>query len=64
MRPATRRIPKSLIEINGEPFLAHQLRLLYRSGLQRVTLCVGYLGEMVEFEDLVLKNLRSFEGWS
>jgi hypothetical protein len=23
-----------------------------------------YLGEMVEFEDLALKNLRSFEGWS
>jgi hypothetical protein len=23
-----------------------------------------YLGEMVEFEDLALKNLRGFEGWS
>ena len=23
-----------------------------------------YLGEMVEFESLVLKNLRTFEGWS
>ena len=23
-----------------------------------------YLGEMVEFEDLALKNLRNFEGWS
>jgi Domain of unknown function (DUF4178) len=23
-----------------------------------------YLGEMVEFDDLALKNLRSFEGWS
>lgn len=23
-----------------------------------------YLGEMVEFEDLALKNLRTFEGWS
>ena len=22
-----------------------------------------YLGEFVEFEDLKLKNLRSFEGW-
>ena len=23
-----------------------------------------YLGEFVEFEDLKLKNLRQFEGWS
>jgi hypothetical protein len=23
-----------------------------------------YLGESIEFEDLNLKNLRSFEGWS
>ena len=23
-----------------------------------------YLGELVEFEDLKLKNLRQFEGWS
>ena len=25
---------------------------------------VLYLGELVEFDDLKLKNLRSFEGWS
>ena len=47
LRPTTEKIPKALIEINGEPFLAHQLRLLRRSGLERVVLCVGYLGEMV-----------------
>jgi len=23
-----------------------------------------YLGELVEFDDLKLKNLRQFEGWS
>jgi len=48
LRPVTEKIPKALIEINGEPFLAHQLRLLAASGIQRVTLCVGYLGEMLE----------------
>jgi len=48
LRPVTERIPKSLIEINGEPFLAHQLRLLAANGIRRVTLCVGFLGEMVE----------------
>ena len=47
LRPATEKIPKSLIEINGEPFLAHQLRLLHSRGVRRAVLCVGYLGEMV-----------------
>lgn len=48
MRPVTEKIPKALIEINGEPFLAHQLRLLVSKGVRRATLCVGYLGQMLE----------------
>lgn len=47
LRPLTETIPKSLVEINGEPFLAHQLRLLRANGVERVVLCVGYLGEQV-----------------
>lgn len=47
LRPLTETIPKSLIEIHGEPFLAHQLRLLSEVGVTRVVLCVGYLGEQV-----------------
>jgi NDP-sugar pyrophosphorylase family protein len=47
LRPVTERIPKSLIEINGEPFLAHQLRLLRNRGIERVVLCAGYLGEAI-----------------
>jgi NDP-sugar pyrophosphorylase family protein len=47
LRPVTETIPKALIEIAGEPFLAHQLRLLRAAGYERVVLCVGYLGEMV-----------------
>jgi len=43
----TERIPKSLIEIAGQPFIAHQLRLLHDQGLRRVVLCAGYLGEMI-----------------
>jgi NDP-sugar pyrophosphorylase family protein len=37
-----------LIEVSGEPFLAHQLRLLKSSGLSRVVICAGYLGEMIQ----------------
>jgi N-acetyl-alpha-D-muramate 1-phosphate uridylyltransferase len=47
LRPVTEKIPKALIEINGEPFLAHQLRLLHARGIRRAVLCVGHLGEMI-----------------
>jgi NDP-sugar pyrophosphorylase family protein len=43
----TSRIPKSLVSIAGEPFIVHQLRLLRREGVDRVVMCVGYLGEMI-----------------
>jgi MurNAc alpha-1-phosphate uridylyltransferase len=45
--PAALSVPKSLIEVEGEPFIAHQLRLLRRQGLTRVLLCVGHLGELI-----------------
>src|SRR5664280_2820609 len=48
LRPATERVPKALIEVAGEPFLAHQLRLLRRHGFERVVLSVGHLGEKIE----------------
>ena len=40
--------PKPLVEVAGEPFLFHQLRLLRAHGAERVVLCVGYLGERIE----------------
>src|SRR3954465_1890294 len=39
--------PKPLVEVAGEPFLFHQLRLLKRHGAERAVLCVGYLGEKI-----------------
>ena len=48
LRPLTESIPKSLIEINGEPFLWHQLRLLRENGVSRVVLCLSYLGGQVQ----------------
>ncbi len=48
LRPATGIIPKALIPIHGEPFIAHQLRLLSSAGADRVVLCVGHLGEMIQ----------------
>ena len=47
LRPITETIPKALIDIAGEPFIAHQLRLLHSRGLRRVVLCVGHMGERI-----------------
>jgi NDP-sugar pyrophosphorylase family protein len=44
----TKSIPKSQLPVAGEPFVAHQLRLLQSNGIQHVILCVGHLGEMIE----------------
>lgn len=43
----TKDRPKPLVEVLGEPFLAHQLRLLRAGGIDRVLLSVGYKGEMI-----------------
>lgn len=40
--------PKTLAPIHGIPFLAHLLDHLYRRGLRRVTLCLGYGSTHVE----------------
>jgi NDP-sugar pyrophosphorylase family protein len=47
LRPITEKIPKLLVEVADEPFFSHQIRLLKKSGLTRLILCVGYLGERI-----------------
>jgi NDP-sugar pyrophosphorylase family protein len=48
LRPITEKIPKSLIEINGLPFVYHQLELLEKKGFKNIHFCLGFLGEQVE----------------
>jgi NDP-sugar pyrophosphorylase family protein len=48
LHPTTEKIPKSLLDVNGEPFVAHQLRLLQSKGIRRVVLCVGHLGALIK----------------
>ena len=48
LRPHTLQVPKAMIDVAGEPFIARQLRLMHREGVSRVVLCVGYLGEQIE----------------
>lgn len=47
LRPITEKIPKLLVEVAGEPFFSHQLRLLKRNGLDHIVVCAGYLGDMI-----------------
>lgn len=42
-----RDIPKPLLEVAGEPFLLHQLRLLSAYGVTDAVICVGYLGQQI-----------------
>jgi NDP-sugar pyrophosphorylase family protein len=48
LHPVTKTIPKSLIELQGQAFITHQLRWLQREGVRHVILCVGFLGEQIE----------------
>jgi MurNAc alpha-1-phosphate uridylyltransferase len=40
-------LPKSLVSVNGEPFIVHQLRLLHGQGIEDVVLCVGHLEKLL-----------------
>ncbi|HVR05724.1 MAG TPA: NTP transferase domain-containing protein [Solirubrobacteraceae bacterium] len=58
--------PKPLLEVAGEPFLIHQLRLLAGAGAHEIVLCVGYLGEQIRetvgWERFGLRIAYSFDG--
>ena len=47
LRPITEKIPKALIEVAGQPFIAHQLRLLRSHGIRSVVISAWYKGEMI-----------------
>ena len=44
----TARTPKPLLDVAGEPFIVHQLRLLAAHGAREAVISVGYLGELIE----------------
>jgi NDP-sugar pyrophosphorylase family protein len=48
LRPITETVPKSMVPVAGEPFIAHQMRWLARQGVGRVVICCGFLGEQIE----------------
>ena len=48
LRPITTNIPKSLLKVNGEPFIIHQLRNLKFHGFKNVIICIGHLGSKIK----------------
>ncbi len=45
--PLTINRPKSLVDVNGKPFIAWQMELLQRQGITDIVLCIGQLGDMI-----------------
>ena len=48
LKPITEKVPKSMLDVAGKPFISHQLELLNSKGVGHVVMCVGHLGEMIE----------------
>jgi MurNAc alpha-1-phosphate uridylyltransferase len=48
LRPVTEQTPKALLDVAGKPFLVRQLGYLKEQGLDRVVICVGFLGNQIE----------------
>ena len=47
LRPITERVPKPMVELGGEPFLARIVRWLARYEFHRLLVLLGYRGEMI-----------------
>lgn len=47
LKPMTEKVPKVMLPVKGKPFIVYLLGLLADSGINRIVLCVGYLGEQV-----------------
>lgn len=65
--PVTKKIPKSLLEIDGHPFIFHQLALLRREGIKKAVICAGNLGDQIieavkDGSELGIEVKYSFDG--
>lgn len=48
LHPLTEDTPKSMISIQGNPFIQLQLELLAKNGIRDVIICVGFKGEIIQ----------------
>ena len=47
LRPLTETIPKSMIEISGQPFVHWQMKMLAKENVQQIVFCLAYKSEMI-----------------
>lgn len=47
LRSLTETTPKAMLPVAGKPFIAHQLSLLHKRGIEQVILCIGYMGSKI-----------------
>jgi NDP-sugar pyrophosphorylase family protein len=47
MLPITENIPKSMIDINGKPFIDYQLSWITNQGIDNIILNIGHLGNII-----------------
>jgi N-acetyl-alpha-D-muramate 1-phosphate uridylyltransferase len=45
--PITEKIPKSMIQLNGRPFLEHQIDLCKKNRVSEIILCAGHFWEQI-----------------
>lgn len=48
LKGLTSNRPKSMIKIQGKPFLEYQLELLHKRGIRDVVLCIGHMGRQIK----------------
>ena len=44
----TKSMPKAMMNINGKPFIHHQLELLWKNGIKDVIISTGYMGNKIQ----------------
>lgn len=45
--PVTKDIPKSMVKINGIPFISHQINLFKRNSISDIVLCIGVFSDQI-----------------
>lgn len=48
LRPATDRVPKALVPLNGRPILDYVMDFYLGQGIERFIFCIGYRGEEIQ----------------
>lgn len=47
LKPYTDTLPKSMVPVNGKPFMEHQVELLKKNGMTDFVFCVGHMADKI-----------------